>query len=311
MTSCWCGRSRTSQTVSYSATVTGALGGAAPTGTVTFTAGSTVLCSATLTAATASCPATTAPVGSDTVTATYSGDTDYSGSTGTVTETIGRAAGTVGIAASPAGTTFGQTVTYSAAVTGTAGAAVPTGTVRFSIRSLVLCTATLSAGSGSCQARNARVGTDTVVATYSGDTDYSGFTAALTEKVAPPPMTGYRVVTSGGRVYSFGSSVSYGSIGGVRLAAPVVGLAPTADGKGYWLVASDGGIFTFGDAHFYGSTGSSHLAAPVVGMAVGPDGHGYSLAAADGVVFTFGDAPYLGSVATGGLASPIAGINAG
>ena len=36
---------------------------------------------------------------------------------------------------------------------------------------------------------------------------------------------------------------------------PIVGMAPTPDGKGYWLVASDGGIFTFGDAGFFGSTG--------------------------------------------------------
>ena len=44
-------------------------------------------------------------------------------------------------------------------------------------------------------------------------------------------------------------------MGGQPLNAPVVDLAPTADGKGYWLVASDGGIFAFGDARFHGSMG--------------------------------------------------------
>ena len=35
----------------------------------------------------------------------------------------------------------------------------------------------------------------------------------------------------------------YGSMGGRRLDAPIVGMASTPDGRGYWLVASDGGIF--------------------------------------------------------------------
>ena len=40
----------------------------------------------------------------------------------------------------------------------------------------------------------------------------------------------------------------YGSLGGSHLNAPIVGMAPTADGDGYWLVAADGGVFSFGDA---------------------------------------------------------------
>ena len=74
-----------------------------------------------------------------------------------------------------------------------------------------------------------------------------------------------------GGVFSFGDATShfYGSLGGSHLNAPIVGMAPTADGDGYWLVAADGGVFSFGDAtsHFYGSLGGSHLNAPIVGMA--------------------------------------------
>ena len=43
--------------------------------------------------------------------------------------------------------------------------------------------------------------------------------------------------------------------GAIHLNQPIVGMAPTTDGRGYWLVASDGGIFSYGDAAFYGSTG--------------------------------------------------------
>ncbi len=81
------------QSVTYSATVTAAAGAAGtPTGTVAFTAGSTSLCTASLTGsggtATGSCTATTAPVGSDTVTGAYSGDSNFAASTGLATLTV-------------------------------------------------------------------------------------------------------------------------------------------------------------------------------------------------------------------------------
>ena len=79
---------------------------------------------------------------------------------------------------------------------------------------------------------------------------------------------------------------NYGSLAGVRLHAPVVGIAATPSGHGYWMVASDGGVFTFGDAHFFGSMGGKHLAAPIVGIAPTPDGNGYWLVGSDGGVFT-------------------------
>ena len=89
---------------------------------------------------------------------------------------------------------------------------------------------------------------------------------------------------------------------------PVVGMAPTPDGKGYWLVAADGGVFTFGDAAFYGSEGGVTLNSPVVGMAPTPDGKGYWLVAADGGIFTFGDAAFYGSTGDLTLNSPVVGM---
>ncbi|MGD0882612.1 MAG: hypothetical protein ABSB09_13685, partial [Acidimicrobiales bacterium] len=62
----------------------------------------------------------------------------------------------------------------------------------------------------------------------------------------------------------------YGSMGGTHLNAPVVGMAPTADGNGYWLVASDGGVFGFGDATYEGSMGGEALAGPIVGIVATP-----------------------------------------
>nr|MDA8268696.1 hypothetical protein [Actinomycetota bacterium] len=75
------------------------------------------------------------------------------------------------------------------------------------------------------------------------------------------------LVGADGGVFAFGDAGFYGSMGAVRLAAPVVGMASTPDGHGYWLVGADGGVFAFGDARFSGSMGGVRLAAPVVGIA--------------------------------------------
>ena len=44
----------------------------------------------------------------------------------------------------------------------------------------------------------------------------------------------------------------WGSTGGIRLNAPIMGMAADDATGGYWLVGSDGGVFSF-DAPFYGS----------------------------------------------------------
>jgi GH25 family lysozyme M1 (1,4-beta-N-acetylmuramidase) len=121
---------------------------------------------------------------------------------------------------------------------------------------------------------------------------------------------GYWIVAADGGVFSYGSAVFHGSMGGQTLNAPVVGGAVTPDGNGYWLVGSDGGIFAFGSAGFYGSTGSLKLNAPVVGMAAAPDGKGYWLVAADGGIFAFGSAGFYGSMGGKTLNAPVVGMGA-
>ncbi|MHB8682092.1 MAG: protease pro-enzyme activation domain-containing protein, partial [Acidimicrobiales bacterium] len=71
--------------------------------------------------------------------------------------------------------------------------------------------------------------------------------------------TGYWLVASDGGIFTFGQLGYFGSMGGTRLAKPVVGMAATPDGRGYWLVASDGGIFTFGQLGYFGSMGGTRL----------------------------------------------------
>ncbi len=121
-----------------------------------------------------------------------------------------------------------------------------------------------------------------------------------------PDPEGYWLVGTDGGIFSFGAAAFHGSMGGIPLQRPIVGIVPTSGGRGYWLVASDGGVFAFGDAGYFGSipglgihpAGSglpNSLNEPIVGIVSSSDGQGYFMVASDGGVFAFGDATFAGS----------------
>jgi glyoxylate carboligase len=74
--------------VIYLAVVAPKSGTGTMTGTISFSTGSTVLCTAVLSGGVAACGATNAPAGTDTVTGTYSGGAGYASSSGTATLTV-------------------------------------------------------------------------------------------------------------------------------------------------------------------------------------------------------------------------------
>ena len=146
----------------------------AATGSVSFLfvgAGSTPLCQAPLQGGTASCVA--AVPGPGTVVASYPGDTDYAAlSTAGVSVTPAKAGSTLAldqpsgdVAAAPGdGIQFAATVTVSAA-----DATAPTGQVTFFIGSRSACSASLSAGTASCEATVAAADGGALSAVYGGD----------------------------------------------------------------------------------------------------------------------------------------------
>lgn len=125
--------------------------------------------------------------------------------------------------------------------------------------------------------------------------------------IAAHGNTGYWLVGADGGVFCFGSAGFHGSLGGVKLNAPIVGMAPTPSGNGYYLVAEDGGVFCFGDCTFRGSMGGTKLNAPMVGISV--TASGYRLFGADGSVFDFGPGFYGSAVGTRLNAPIVAGLS--
>ena len=214
-------------------------------------------------------PASTTPY---TVTLSYPGDANFLPSSTTTPLSVYPASTSVSLSVAPSSSSYGDegSVVISATVTsGTTGS--PTGPVIVQDGGDALCTIELqpagpNAAAGSCPTlSNTQLapGAYPVTANYQGDGNYqSSVSSARTLTVGDQAAQGYWEVGSDGGIYSFGTARFYGSMGGTRVNAPIVGIAPTPDGQGYWLVASDGGVFGFGDAHFYGSMGGTRLNAP-------------------------------------------------
>jgi YVTN family beta-propeller protein len=181
--------SRNPSTFGQNATFTATVG-PADGGTITFSSGSTALCSAvplTLVSGStyqATCTTRALPAGRDTITAAYPGDTSYATSAGTLTQTVTRAptALTASIRLSPH-----QAITLTATLTAS-GRPLSGQPVTFSTSHTHLCTPhTSTRGVATCaltasQARQARQDHDTIRAGYPGNTSYQPSSATA----APP-----------------------------------------------------------------------------------------------------------------------------
>ena len=151
-------------------------------------------------------------------------------------------------------------------------------------------------------------GTPTSAGTFSFTVEVTDSTSATALETLSITITGagYWMTGTDGGVFAFGSAAFHGSLGGVPLNAPIIGMA-AGPGGGYWLVGADGGVFAFG-VPYYGSLGGLRLNAPIVGIAATPDGGGYYLVGADGGAFAFGDAVYQGSMGGMPLNAPVVRI---
>jgi len=179
----------TAQGTTVTVTVTGASG--TPTGTVQLSSGTFISASRTLANGTYTfslSPGLLA-VGTDTITATYSGDATYATASGTTTVTITQAvliAPTVTVTPASSSVEAGQSLNVTAAVTGTGPQ--PTGTVTLSGGGYTSPAQTLVGGSYTfvIPANSLSLGTDTLTVSYSGDGSYSSGAGSATVTVTGP-----------------------------------------------------------------------------------------------------------------------------
>ncbi len=193
------------QSVSFTADVhVVAPGNAAPTGTVTFMNGSTVLGIAPVVAGKATLTTSALGFGFHYLYAIYNGNAQvrvsYSPAIG---QTVFKANTVTRFVSSAQVASFGQMVTYSAAVAAVApGSGTPTGTVSFYDGSTLLGSVALSGGLASLTVRATGAGlAHSIAAFYSGDGNYqSNLSAVQTETVfkATPGVTALEQVTGTG-----------------------------------------------------------------------------------------------------------------
>ena len=204
------------QQVTFTATVSPASGTGTPTGMVTFSDGGSQIGTATLNSDGTATIATTSPlsVGSHAITASYSGDRNFTASTGSLTQTVNQAATTTttAVTSSANPSVTGQTVTYTATVS-----PVPDGgTVAFSDGGTPItgCGAQqvdTSAGTATCQISYKIAGTHPITASYSGDTAFTASTStgSLTQTVNQAATTTTTTVTSSANPSVTGQTVTY------------------------------------------------------------------------------------------------------
>ena len=175
------------QSVTFTATVSSTTASGIDGGTVTFQDGGTSIGTGTVSSGTATytTSATQLPAGTDTITAVYGADTNFSGSTSaTFPQAVSQASTTTTVTSSGNGTSvYGESVTFTATVTNSSGgsSATPAGTVTFQDNSISIGTGTVSSGTATYTPSAAQlpVGTHTITAVYGNDTNFAGSTGTL------------------------------------------------------------------------------------------------------------------------------------
>ncbi len=270
------------QPVTFTATVSVIVPGVGtPTGTITFFANGNPICTAVaMSGLQATCTTSSLPPGNQVITATYNGDANFNGSSGTLSggQAVSKADTTVTVTALPASTVTGQSVTFTATVGVVApGSGTPTGTITFFANGNPLCTAVAMTGvQATCATSALPAGNHAISATYNGDTNFNtssgslagGLTvgqAATSIAIASssnPSVTGQSVTfTASVSVVSPGAGNPTGTISFSIDGNPVCSGVAISDGQATCSVSLNAGLHPVsasysGDSNFSSSNGS-------------------------------------------------------
>jgi hypothetical protein len=177
---------------------------------VQFVNGATALGTASLVNGQARLTVSNLPVGANSLTADYSGDTTYIGFTSlAVNQIVSKAPITAALASSKNPSASGQSVTFTASVSPSSA----TGSFQFLDGSTVLGTATISVGAAALSLSTLSVGAHSIKAVYSGDANYLTSTSAiLTQNVTGAACHVGYTVTSQWNV-GFGTAITIQNTG--------------------------------------------------------------------------------------------------
>jgi len=250
------------QVVTFTASVTPSTA----TGTVQFKDGATILGTVTVSGGGAALATSALAAGSHSITAVYSGDGNYNGASGGLTQTV-KATTSTTLSANSTSIVLGQTVQLTAAVVpGTA-----TGTVQFLDGASTLGTVTLSGGAAALAVSNLAVGSHNLTAVYSGDSnDVASSSSAVVVTVSKASSA--TTVTSSlnpavaGQTVTFTATVAPSAATGTvqfKDGATVIGTATVSGGAAALAtstLAAGGHSITAvysGDGNYNGSTSSA------------------------------------------------------
>lgn len=158
------------------ATITAASPGSGlPKGTVQFfTNGTAIGNPVTLVNGVATLTTSATPLGTNTITARYSGDSNFLTKDGATTTSVSQSNSTINVTASNLNPTASEAVTLTATVTpSNSGTSAPTGTVQFFANGVLLGTGTLSNGRATLVTTTLPVGVDSITAVYLGDSNFT------------------------------------------------------------------------------------------------------------------------------------------
>ena len=258
-------------TISMSVTLSVDSAGAAPTGMVTFQNGTSTVGTVPLAGTagsgagaaggTASYSTASLPVGTDNITAVYSGDSNYAGATSAVASVVVQKVMTT-ITVTPASTSIPVNEPLQVTVTPTpvTGLPLPTGTVTAGVAGALQPPVTLANGTATVTipANSLPTGADTILGSYSGDANYqfvSGNTSVTVTAAVPPGLTlgGTSVTLVPGATTGNASTITLSPTGGftgtVTLTAAITS-SPTG--------AVDLPTFSFGSTSPVSITGAAN-----------------------------------------------------
>jgi hypothetical protein len=187
------------QRVTFTATVSPSAAG----GTVQFLDGGAVIGTAAVTSGVAALATSALNTGTHSITAVYSGDASYSGSTSAALgQTVNKAAAVIAVASSANPANYGQAVTFTAAIT----PATATGTVQFLDGATLLGTSNVMSGAATLTTSSLAAGSHSISAIYSGDANYVGASAGLSQTVK---LTTTTSLTSNTTSITYGQTVNF------------------------------------------------------------------------------------------------------